>query len=138
MASGKAPKAHIESGQTRDEAPQQVVDRTAEERPLDAVAAQAEEPSPAAEPQEATEAQAASPLKGLSAWLAKTFPGNEHAAMGGVLGLIVAIAFFVAGFWKTLFVMLLVVAGVALGQFLDGDPKIVNLIRRLFSEGRGN
>jgi hypothetical protein len=28
-----------------------------------------------------------------------------------------------------------VLAGVALGQYLDGDPKIVNLIKSLFTEG---
>ena len=47
-------------------------------------------------------------------------------------------AVFLVGFWETLFVVLLMVVGVALGQYLDGDPKIVNFIRRFLSEGRGN
>ncbi|MBQ9315377.1 MAG: DUF2273 domain-containing protein [Atopobiaceae bacterium] len=61
-----------------------------------------------------------------------------HAVVGGVCGLVVAVLIFVVGFWQTLFVSLLAAVGVALGQYLDGDPKIVNLIRRLLSEGRGN
>ena len=88
------------------------------------------------EPNDAFE-QARSMGQAFKAWLAKTFPGNVHAVIGGVCGLLVAILFFVFGFWKTLLVCLLVTIGVALGQYLDGNPRIVNLIRRLVSEGRG-
>lgn len=72
----------------------------------------------------------------IRSWVARAVAGHEHAALGGLVGLVVAILVFVIGFWEMLFVSLLVVAGVSLGQYLDGDPKIVNLIRRLLFEGR--
>lgn len=71
-------------------------------------------------------------------WLRATFPGHEHAFLGGLCGLLVAVLVFVLGFWETLFVSLLVVVGVALGQYVDGDPKIIRALRRLLAEGRGN
>ena len=56
----------------------------------------------------------------LTAWVRRTFPGHEHAFWGGVLGFLAAI-------------LVLVVVGVAIGQALDGDSKIMDLFRRLFS-----
>lgn len=76
--------------------------------------------------------------RGPLGWLSQTFPGHEHAILGGLCGVLAAVLIFVVGFWQTLFVALLAVVGVALGQYLDGDPKLVNLVRRLISEGRGS
>lgn len=75
---------------------------------------------------------------GLNGLLARIAPGHEHAVLGGICGLVFAVLFFVIGFWKTLFVALLVVVGIAFGQYLDGDPKIVNLIRRALTGGLGD
>lgn len=96
----------------------------------------------AAEVREAPEAQraagsAARAREGVRSWLHETFPGHEHAVTWGFVGFLVAILFFVIGFWRTLLVVLLVFAGVAFGQVLDGDPRIINTLRRIFSGDNG-
>lgn len=68
----------------------------------------------------------------VSAWVKRTFPGHEKAFWGGVIGLVAAVVFFAIGPWRTLVIAVLVVAGVAVGQVLDGDPKIVNTLRHIF------
>lgn len=72
------------------------------------------------------------------AWVERIAPGHVNAVFGGFAGLIVALLVFVVGFWKTLFVCALVVVGVAVGQCLDGDPKIVNKLRQLLADERGD
>lgn len=69
----------------------------------------------------------------LTAWVRRTFPGHEHAFWGGVLGFLAAILFLVLGLFRALVIIALVVVGVAIGQALDGDSKIMDLFRRLFS-----
>lgn len=75
--------------------------------------------------------------EGVRAWLHETFPGHEHAVTWGFVGFLVAILFFIIGFWRTLVVLLLVFVGVTFGQVLDGDPKIINTLRGLFSGDNG-
>lgn len=77
------------------------------------------------------------PVQGLAAYLTKFAPNHENALLGGLMGLIVAVLMFVAGFWRTLFVVVMVTIGVAIGQYLDGTPKIINFIRRVIAEFRG-
>ena len=60
-------------------------------------------------------------------------PGHAHAALGGALGLLCALLVFWIGLWNTLVIALFVVAGVALGQLLDGDGTIIARLRRLVS-----
>ena len=72
----------------------------------------------------------------VSAWVSRTFPGHEHAFWGGVLGLLVALVFFAIGFFRTLLIVALVVVGVAVGQALDGDPKLINAVRRFFARNQ--
>lgn len=72
----------------------------------------------------------------LSGWVSRTFPGHEKAFWGGVTGLLVALLLFAIGFFRTLLIAVLVVAGVAVGQALDGDPKIVNLVRAFLSRNQ--
>lgn len=69
----------------------------------------------------------------IGEWVSETFPGHENAFWGGVAGLVIALLVFVVGITKTLIVALLVVVGVAVGQLADGDPKIINALRRFFS-----
>lgn len=69
----------------------------------------------------------------LLSWVRRTFPGHEHAFWGGVLGLLTAILFLVLGLWRALVIVALVIVGVAIGQMLDGESKIMDLVRRLFS-----
>ena len=68
----------------------------------------------------------------VGAWVSRTFPGHEHAFWGGVLGLLAALVFFAIGFFRTLLIVVLIVVGVAVGQALDGDPKLINAVRRFF------
>ncbi|MBS6400443.1 MAG: DUF2273 domain-containing protein [Atopobiaceae bacterium] len=69
----------------------------------------------------------------MGGWVSRTFPGHEHAFWGGVLGLLVAVLVFWIGILQALVVAVIVLIGVALGQVADGDPKIINLIRRFFA-----
>lgn len=66
-------------------------------------------------------------------WVSRAFPGHEHAFWGGVAGLAVAVLIFTVGIFQALVVALLVLAGVAAGQLADGDPKIINAVRRFFT-----
>ena len=70
-------------------------------------------------------------------WVRKTFPGHEHAFWGGVLALFIALLVFMIGLWRVLFIGIVVIIGVAVGQVLDGDPKLVNAIRNLLDSERG-
>ena len=70
----------------------------------------------------------------VSRWLAETFPNSRHAVLGGICGLIVAILLFTIGVVQTLVVVLFVTAGVAAGQFLDGDPKIARALQSLLRQ----
>lgn len=78
------------------------------------------------------------PTQGIYAWCSKIAPGHEHALIGGVCGLVIALLIYVVGFWRTLFVCLLVFVGAAIGQYLDGDPKILSFIRRVIAAGGGD
>lgn len=69
-------------------------------------------------------------------WVRRAFPGGEGAFWGGVVGLVVAIVFLVLGVWYTAVIAAFVLVGVAVGQVVDGDPKIWNLIRSLFSRNQ--
>lgn len=82
----------------------------------------------------AAKKHASSVVRDLRAWLEDTFPGNVNAVIFAVLGLIVALLLFMIGLWRTLVLVVLVVLGVAFGQYLDGDPKIVRFFTTLFSD----
>lgn len=81
--------------------------------------------------------KAAKVAASVVSWPSRFFPGHEHAAWGGLCGIVIAILVFVVGFWKTLFVTVMACVGITLGQCLDGDPKIINFIRRMIDELRG-
>ena len=69
-------------------------------------------------------------------WFKRTFPGHENAVIFGLIGLVAAILIFVIGIWRALIVTLFVVVGVAIGQVVDGDPKILRALQRLMSDNR--
>ena len=69
----------------------------------------------------------------FSAWVRRSFPGQERAFWGAVIGLVAAIVFRAVGPWPLLVIAVFVLVGVAAGQALDGDPKIVNTLRHLFN-----
>jgi uncharacterized membrane protein len=74
--------------------------------------------------------------KGISAWVKRTFPGHEHAFWGAVIGLIIALLVFAIGFLQTLFIVLLVCLGAAVGQFIDGGSSMEELIQRIMDSWR--
>ena len=103
------------------------------------------EPEPAPTPRPDAQAVAAAPSEvtareeapqpgawtRLSTWFATTVPHSRNAVLGGICGLVVALLLFSVGLLKTLVIALLVTIGVACGQYADGDPKLVNLVREL-------
>lgn len=96
-------------------------------------------PQPAPAPQQAPAGEPFSPTKAAGkagAWFKRTFPGHENSVIFGLIGLVAAILLFVVGVWRTLIITLFVVTGVAIGQVVDGDPKILRALQRLFSERR--
>ncbi len=120
----KAPKTTIESTPEVEEARSTHAQDTIREAPRPATP----EP-PVQSPQTASE----QPKAGFVAQVQRLVQGHEHAVLGGIAGLVIALLMFLVGFWQTLFICLLVFVGIALGQYLDGDPKIINWIRRLLA-----
>ena len=70
-------------------------------------------------------------------WVHRTFPGHEYAFMGAILALVLAVLVFAIGIVRVLFICVLVVVGIAVGQMFDGDPKIIRAVRDLFSNDQG-
>lgn len=75
-------------------------------------------------------------MRSVSRWFTTTFPGHQNSVMGGICGLIVALLIFGIGFWRTLFIVICVAIGVAIGQFFDGNPRVVHAVRKVFSDNR--
>lgn len=80
--------------------------------------------------------QKAKPRISVTGWVRSTFPGHVYAFWGAVLAIVVALLTFAIGLPRMLLVAILVFIGIALGQVLDGDPKIIRTIRDLFSSDR--
>lgn len=76
------------------------------------------------------------PLQRLVAWVRATFPGHEKAFVGGVVGFVLALMVLIVGFWPTLLIVVFVVAGIAVGQLFEGDPKISASIRTWIEDRR--
>ena len=94
---------------------------------------------PTAQPADAKDSSEGAPRVGtdlVRSWVSRNFPGHEHAFWGGVIGLLVALAFFALGLWRTLVIVMLVFLGVALGLALDGDSRLWDTLRHLFSNNR--
>lgn len=75
--------------------------------------------------------QKAHPVEAVQGWIHATFPGHENAVLCGFAGFLAALLLFIIGFWETLLLVLCITVGVALGQQLDGDPKIIAFFRSL-------
>ena len=76
------------------------------------------------------------PRESLASWVHRSFPGHEHAFWGGVVALLIALLVFIIGLWRVIFIGIVVIVGIAVGQVLDGDPKLVNAIRDLIDSER--
>lgn len=99
--------------------------QTSAAQPSGDAAQPASDPEPAAQPGAFARA---------SRWLDETFPNSRNAVLGGVAGLVVALLLFTIGVLKTLVIAILVVVGIACGQYLDGEPKIVRFIQNLMKK----
>lgn len=75
-------------------------------------------------------------MRSASRWFKATFPGHQNSVLGGICGFIVALLIFGIGFWRTLFIVICVAIGVAIGQFFDGNPRVVHAVRKVFSDNR--
>lgn len=76
--------------------------------------------------------------KAASGWVHRTFPGHEHAFAGAVVALLLALLVFAIGIGRVLFICVLVLIGITVGQILDGDPKIVRYVQDLIRSARGS
>ncbi len=79
--------------------------------------------------------RAAAARDAAATWVDGAFPGHRNAVLFGVLGFVCALLIFWIGFFQALLVAVFVVCGVAFGQWLDGDPRIVNGVKRLLGPG---
>lgn len=75
-------------------------------------------------------------IEQLRARLEETFPGHGNAALFAIVGLIAGLMLLAFGFWRMLLICAFITAGVAFGQYLDGDPKIIKLLRDWISGTR--
>lgn len=128
--SDKSPKPKVELGAAPEAAPARGRGNAGDAGDKDG-AAKGPQPSGASS---AGSAQAG--FSRVSAWVGKTFPGHENAFWGGVFGLVAAVVLLAFGILKTLIVAVLVVAGIAVGQLVDGDPKLIRALQRLFSNNQ--
>ena len=132
----KAPKARIDASPSASPEPTMESGRSAsnwsEAKVEDASGTAAQDAT--ANGDKTNQKRPSSVVRDLRAWLEDTFPGNVNAVIFAVLGLIVALLLFVIGIWRTLVLVILVAMGVAFGQYLDGDPKIVRFFTTLFSD----
>lgn len=110
-------------------APKPAVEQTREEAPLDHAEG-------SVSTKESGEGFFTQSIENLKAWMAKTFPGNEHVVAGGLIGFLIALFVFVVGIWRTLIIALFVLVGVATAQYLDGDPKILKSLHRFIMSRR--
>ena len=104
----------------------------AQSAPEPAASTRQSAPEPAPEP--AAPAQRPCAFTRASRWLDETFPNSRNAVLGGACGLVVALLLFTIGVLKTLVIAILVVVGIACGQYLDGEPKIVRFIQNLMKK----
>ena len=117
MADEKTPRAKIETGERP---------RPASERPEGA-------PAPADDGSYTVGEAVRDGSARFLAWVRRTFPGQEKAFWGALIGLVAAVVFLAVGPWPLVVIAAFVFVGVAAGQVLDGDPKIVNTLRHLFN-----
>jgi len=69
-------------------------------------------------------------------WLQALTQGHRNAWIGGACGFLIALLFLTIGFWPTFLLLVCVLVGVLIGQALDGNPKILKILRQMFSDNR--
>ncbi len=66
----------------------------------------------------------------------KFYKRNTAAIWLGIVGFIIAVSIFSIGFFQTLLFCILILAGIIIGQYIDGKPKIILFFTRLFNKRR--
>lgn len=56
---------------------------------------------------------------------------NRHAVFYAILGFVIAFALLVIGFWRTMLLCIFITAGIAYGQYRDGNPRIILFFLKL-------
>lgn len=64
--------------------------------------------------------------------LADLLDGHRGAAIGVLLGLLVALLLIIFGFWKTIFIGICILIGYVIGRCYDGEDGPGALWKRLF------
>ncbi len=59
-------------------------------------------------------------------------PGHSNTIIFAIVGLIAAILLFQVGFWRMLVLVVFIVIGIAIGESLDGDPRLINMFKGFF------
>lgn len=65
--------------------------------------------------------------------LADISPEHRGRVYCTLIGLVIGILMLIIGFWRTMLLGLFVVAGFFVGQVIDTNPKIRNMIRDFFN-----
>ena len=81
---------------------------------------------------DAAQGHHAKPVTGTAGrWLSEAFPACRGSVLGGAVGLVTAVMLLTIGVWRTLVIVVLVALGIVVGQYVDGDPKMIRAIQRL-------
>ncbi len=68
----------------------------------------------------------------IASWI-KENPGKT---VGGAIGFILGILLFTIGWWKTLIILVLVLAGFIIGKSRDENISVIDLITSFFKRNR--
>lgn len=68
--------------------------------------------------------------------IAQWIKENPGKTVGALVGFIIGILFFTLGWWKTIIVLLLVLAGFFIGKSRDDNVSIIDQITGMFKRNR--
>lgn len=103
---------------------------------------EASHPTPSVEPTQRRDPRetGAAARKGLTDAVGKVVsmfdgvaPGHSNTIIFGIIGVIAALLLFSVGFWRMIVLVLFILVGVAIGESLDGDPRIINMVKGFFN-----
>ena len=67
----------------------------------------------------------------LNPWLHRQFPGHEHAVVGCLVGLFLALVVLYVGIPRGLFIVACMAVGMFVGMYFDGDSRLTGAVRAL-------
>ncbi len=117
--------------------PRLAVEDSVAEEPQAGEAGRSEGDVPSPEEPTTEDAREEVPAWQLGRALRQAVQRHEKAVAGGLVGLCVAVLVFALGLWRALFVVFCVAVGVAVGQGLDGDTRVLDAIKRALRGNQG-